>query len=181
MPFAPILESSFSAPAGLKLISWEAACHFCHKPISRDYPLAIMSLQQAAWIGVSHVECGESAFGYARFSLPAPGVLNSGQISFLVHFYPALFKLPGWGHSRSALRRCLASLLLNYPQGWYDPAPFLRTFIQENQTEIEHYPDDLEADFFNFLAEVQASVITHPLDIELDFDSALIIVNSCAS
>jgi hypothetical protein len=165
---------SNTAAAESRLISWNTPCQFCRKPVNRDYPLVVFSVQQAALIGVAHFACGDNAFSYAQFRLQAPGILSAAQTGFLAHFYPALFKLPGWGQSRSLLRRCLASMLLDFPECWSHPAPFLESFIQKNLNEIDRYPGDLESDFFNFLGEVKENTQLQPLYLELDFASVIV-------
>ena len=171
MPLTSIKRSSDVMIDTLRIISRNTPCHFCDKPIGSGYPLAIMSLKQAAWIGVSHVECGYNDFSYAQFRISPPGLLNSAQVSFLTHFYPRLFKLPGWGQSGSALRRSLASMLLDFPETWYNPAALLQRFIDENRSEIDLYEGDLESDFFTFLGEVHQDAQKNSLNIELIFDN----------
>jgi hypothetical protein len=170
MPFTLVKRPSDNATSGLRLISWNTFCQFCGKTISLDYPLVIFSVQQASCIGAAPFECGDNAFSFAQFRLRAPGILDAAQISFLAQFYPALFKLPGWGQSTSLLRRCLASMLLDFPQSWSNPSLFLAGFIEENLDDITRYPGDLEADFFSFLGEVQERAKRIRLNVEIKFD-----------
>ena len=171
MPFTTAKRSPGYSTASPEIIAWNTPCHFCGEPVGSAYPLLIMSLNQAAWIGVSHVECGYNDFRYAQFRLRSPGRLNTAQVSFLTHFYPCLFKLPGWGQPVSALRRCLALILLDFPEAWSNPAPLLQRFIDENRNEIDLYQGDLQAEFFNFLGEVQKAAQKDPIHFEIDFDN----------
>jgi hypothetical protein len=176
MPFTLIKRHPYLTQSAPGIISWNTPCHFCDKPIGSGYPLLMLSPNQAAWIGVSHVECGYQDFRYAQFRLHSPGLLDKNQISFLAHFYPGLFKLPGWGQPTAALRRCLALILLDFPAAWSAPVPLVHKFIEENNDEVKLYPGDLEADYFKFLGEVQKSAQEYPLNLELNFpDQAMVL------
>jgi hypothetical protein len=93
-----------------------------------------------------------------------PDYLSNDQVSFLLHFFPTLYKLPA-----GDLRQCLATLIWDYPESMAKPMGYLEKQCEENRNKPQLYPGDLEGDFFQFLGQVQKMAKEKPANVEADF------------
>jgi hypothetical protein len=98
-----------------------------------------------------------------------PDYLSNDQVSFLLHFFPMLYKLPGGSESNTELRRCVASMIWDYPSSMTQSIKYLRDLRERNRDEPQQYQGDLEADFLNFLGQVQKAAKEKPANVEADF------------
>jgi hypothetical protein len=163
--------SSYSAtlrPDSVRIGS-DRLCHYCGERVGRLQPVIVFALQRPQLVGVAHPECAYFDFRYAQFGISGALTLNPFETSLLAHFYHRLFQLPGQGQPRSAQRRCLAAILLDYPHALADLPALISQFQAENQDELLDYPGDLEKDCYVFLGEVWKTSQAEPLDVYIDF------------
>jgi hypothetical protein len=151
-------------------ITWGHQCYFCHRLIRRGKPTLVCSLDKPGLMGISHAKCAQDKYSYGNFWTSPPCHLSSEQVSFLVQFFPRLYALPGWDKPKNDLRRCAASMLLDYPGSLNTPTKCLQEFREGNTSTLmlQPYEGDLEADFLAFLGQVQRATKENPLDIEID-------------
>jgi hypothetical protein len=150
-------------------ITWNSLCHFCGQPVQSGNPFLILNIEHPTVVGVAHAICSYNDYRYAQFHLCPPDYLTGSQIAFLVQFYPRLFSLPGWGKTNAELRRCLATLLLNYPHSLLDPLAALRQARGNCPDSSQPYLGDLESDYLRFLGQVHQAAQEQPLKLEVDF------------
>jgi hypothetical protein len=93
-----------------------------------------------------------------------PDYLPNDQVSFLLHFFPMLYKLPA-----GDLRQVLATLIWDYPESMAKPIGYLEKCREENGNKPQLYSGDLEADFLQFLGQVQKMAKEKPANVEVDF------------
>jgi hypothetical protein len=129
----------------------------------------MVSTSSPLLVGVSHATCGYNDSRYGQFPLCPPDHLSIEQVSFLVHFYPRLFSLPGSAEGNSDLRRCLASILPEFPFSIGDPLAALHRFRREHEDEYQLYAGDLEADYLRFLGQVSQAARAHGERTAIDF------------
>ena len=100
-----------------------------------------------------------------------PDFLSSEQVSFLMHFYPRLYSLPGGMEPNGQLRICLARLVREYPASMSNPMASFRACLDEQKRSPHEwlYEDDLETDFLRSLGEIQRSAREKPVHVEIDF------------
>jgi len=150
-------------------ITWNARCCFCYHQIQRGKPSLIFATDSPELIGVAHSSCSAKKFKYERFQMCPPDYLSNDQVSFLLHFFPMLYKLPGGSESNTELRRCVASMIWDYPSSMTQSIKYLRDLRERNRDEPQQYQGDLEADFLNFLGQVQKAAKEKPANVEADF------------
>ena len=99
-----------------------------------------------------------------------PNYLSEEHVSFLMHFHPRLYSLPGGQEPNRELRFALVDLLRDYPASFTNPMFCLRQFLDEYPRWSHEwlYDGDLETDFLHFLGETQ-KLARAPLGIEADF------------
>jgi hypothetical protein len=100
-----------------------------------------------------------------------PDHLSEEEISFLMHFYPRLYSLPGGADPNADLRRCLAFLLREFPASMRNPMASVHKFLEERRQfhQKELYQSDLERDFLRLLGEVVRSAKEMPIQTTVDF------------
>jgi len=84
------------------------------------------------------------------------------KVSFWMHFYPMLHKLPGGSEPNGALRSSLVHLLFK-PCGLNDPMNNFREYQKWNRREVQEYKGDLEKDFLKFLGQAQKLAKEQPV------------------
>lgn len=96
--------------------------------------------------------------------------MSDEHISFLMHFYPRLYGLPGGMEQNGQLRMVTAHLLLDYPESLASPTACIDQFFHEHRPRVDELPykGDLETDFLRFLAETQRLAMTR-VGAEADF------------
>ncbi len=157
----------------METITWRHQCLVCERPIQGGNPWVVFSTDRAGLVGVCHTKCsyGLHRRGYGRFRMHPPDYLSTEQVSFLMHFFPKVYSLPGAMEANNQLRSCLARLLWEYPDSMNNPMTSLRLCMDEDGRfpREEPYEGDLEADFLRALGEIQRSVKATPLSVEVDF------------
>jgi hypothetical protein len=100
-----------------------------------------------------------------------PYHLTAEHISFLLHFHPKLFSLPGSMEPSGGLRLALGALLDDYPVSMKSPMAALHRSIEEQKRFYPErpYQGDLERDFLHCLGEIQRSAREMPVALEFDF------------
>jgi len=154
----------------MEKITWNHECLFCKRPISRGKPTLIFSTEEPKLVGLSHSTCCATKYRYGHYQMCPPYYLSEEHVSFLIQFYPRLYRLPGGVEPNRELRVALAQLLHDYPASLANPIACLRRFLDEHQQWSREwlYSSDLETDFLRFLGEIQ-STAKAPLGLEVDF------------
>jgi len=152
-------------------ITWNQPCYYCYRPITRGRPTLLFSTDEPNLIGVSHSTCCATKYRYGHLQTCPPNRLTSDQVSFITHFYPRLYSLPGQDNPDRELRWCLAKLLDRYPASVKKPMTILKRFVREQQRWGFKwlYTGDLEMDFLKFLGQVQRMVKEKPVEVKVDF------------
>jgi hypothetical protein len=153
----------------MQTITWAYPCYFCHKPILRGRPTLIFSTDHPEFLGISHSTCCATKNQYGKYKTCPPNNLSKERISFWMHFYPTVYKLPGAFEPNRALQYCLVDLLHEAPDALDNPIKHLRKFQVWNRRDVQGYGGDLERDFLKFLGNVQRLVKEQPVDMEVDF------------
>lgn len=153
----------------MQTITWNHPCYYCHRLITRGRPTLILSTIAPILIGISHSTCCATKYHDGHFQTCPPDNLSSEQVSFLVHFMLALYKLPGGFEPDRVLRCCLVTMLFDAPDALDKPIKYLRIYQNQNRHEVQAYKGDLEADFLKFLGQVQKMAKEQPVDVEVDF------------
>lgn len=155
----------------MQTITWNCECYYCHRPIKRGRPTLLFSTDEPLFIGISHSTCCATRLKYEHFQMCPPKRLTNDQISFIIHFYPMLYRLPGGENPDRELRWSLIRLLYKFPASVKKPMPVLKRFISEHQKWGFKwlYNGDLEADFLKFLGQVQRMARKNPVEMEVDF------------
>ena len=153
-----------------KSITWNHECLFCKRPIFHGRPTLIFSTEEPKLLGLSHSTCCATKYRYGHYQMCPPYYLSEHHISFLIQFYPRLYRLPGGMQPNRELRVALAQLLHDYPASLANPMACLQQFLDERQRWARErlYNGDLETDFLCFLGETQ-SLAKVPLEPEADF------------
>ena len=154
----------------MEKITWNHGCLFCKRPISRGKPTLIFSTSEPKLLGLSHSTCCATKYRYGHYQMCPPYYLSDEHISFLMHFFPRLYNLPGGHESNRELRIALTQLLDDYPASLTNPMACFRRFLDEYPRWSHEwlYSGDLETDFLHFLGEMQRLVVA-PLGLEVDF------------
>jgi hypothetical protein len=150
-------------------IGGQQPCLYCQREVGYLQPVLIFDLQRPQVVGAAHTDCAYFDLRYAQFSVSGAMVMNMAQTTWLANFYYRLFNLPGEGHPQSALRHCLAALLLDYPSRLKELPVMISLYITENPQESAVYPGDLETDCYRFLSEVGQAASENPLAVAIDF------------
>jgi hypothetical protein len=154
----------------MKKITWNHECLFCKRLISRGKPTLIFSTEEPKLVGLSHSTCCATKYRYGCYQMCPPYYLSGQQLSFLIQFYPRLYRLPGGMEPNRELRVALAQLLHDYPSSLADPIACLNRFLDEQEQWYDEwsYSGDLEKDFLRFLGKTQRAA-KEPLGLEVDF------------
>ena len=159
----------------METITWRHQCFVCKRPIQGGNPCVVFSTDKAGLVGTCHSKCsyGLYRYGYGWFHMHPPDYLSSEQVSFLMHFYPKLYNLPGGMDPNWQLRNCLANFIREYPASMRYPMASLQTSMDEHKLLLRPgpYEGDLEADFLRSLGEIQRSATEMPIRVEIDFGS----------
>ena len=159
----------------MKKITWKYQCFVCKLPIQGGNPCVVFSTDKAGLVGLCHSRCSYGLFRYRYywFRMRPPDYLSSEQVSFLMHFYPRLYSLPGGMEPNGQLRICLAHLIREYPASMRNPMISFRTCLDEQKRTSRGVPyeGDLETDFLRSLGEIQRSAREMPIHVEIDFRS----------
>ena len=150
-------------------ITWNHQCYFCGRPILRGKPTLIFYTDKPLLLGISHSTCCATKYQYGHFQTCPPNRLSTDDVSFLVHFFPMLHKLPGGSEPNGELRYCLVTMLFDAPDALDNPTKYLRRFQEQNRYKVQSYGGDLESDFLRFLGQVQRVAKENPVDVEVDF------------
>jgi hypothetical protein len=152
-------------------ITWKCVCHVCQQPIRGGRPTILFAIERPMMMGLVHSRCGYSQSRYGQFQMRPPAFLTAGQVSFLVHFYPRFYSLPGGGQPNGELRICLVHLLREYPVSMINPMASFRESLNEQKRyhPAQRYDGDVEADFLRTLGQVQRASIEMPAGTEIDF------------
>jgi hypothetical protein len=153
----------------MQTITWTHLCYFCHKPILRGRPTLILSTNCPELLGVSHSTCCATKYQYAKYQTCPPDYLSADRVSFWIHFYPLVYRLPGAFEPNRALRYSLVDLLHEAPDALDNPIKYLRKFQIWNKRDVQEYTGDLERDFLKLLGNVQRLVKEQPVGLEVDF------------
>jgi len=145
-------------------ITWNARCCFCYHQIQRGKPSLIFATDTPKLIGISHSSCSARKYKYERFQMCPPEHFSNDQISFLLHFFPMLYKLP-----TGNLRHSLAIFIWEYPKAMKKPMKYLEKHDDDFQSNPQPYQGDLEGEFLSFLGQVQKAAKEKPADVEADF------------
>jgi hypothetical protein len=145
-------------------LTWGHRCYFCYHQIERGKPSMIFATDQPMLIGLAHSTCSATKYRYERFQMCPPNVLSNDQVSFLLHFFPMLYKLPA-----GDLRKCLAAFILEYPESTARPMGYLKKQGEDGIPGPQPYSGDLEVDFLHFLGWVQKAAGDNPANVEADF------------
>jgi hypothetical protein len=148
----------------MQKINWSHQCYYCHLPITRGRPTLILAKDKPNLLGISHSTCCATKYQVGHYRLCPPDYLSSERLSFWMHFYPLLYRLPS-----GALRSCLVQLLYEAPDALDNPIKYLRKYQDWNRRELHSYESDLENDFLKFLGQVQRMSKEKPVDVEVDF------------
>jgi len=100
-----------------------------------------------------------------------PYHLTCEHVSFLLHFHPKLFSLPGGMEQNGELRQALGAVLDDYPASMNSPMATLRRSVEEQKRfhPDRQYQGDLEGDFLRCLGEIQRSARGMSMAVEFDF------------
>ncbi len=154
-------------------ITWGHPCFVCHRHITRGRPTLVFSTDHPEYVGIRHSKCADkpNLNHYDGFQTHPPNYLSQEQVSFLMHFYPRLFSLPGGLERNRELRWCTAELLYNYPNSMINPMVTYRKFLDEHKRWHHEwlYDGDLETGFLRFLGSVQKAAKENPSGAEADF------------
>jgi hypothetical protein len=156
----------------MQIITWSHPCHYCHHPITRGRPTLLFSINDGAFfIGVSHSTCCATKLKYGHLQMCPPNRFNSDQVSFLTHFFPMVYRLPGGENPNRELRWSLVRLFDEYPASIKNPIQILERFVRDHQKRGFEwlYEGDLEMDFLRFLGQVQRMAKEKPVEVEVDF------------
>jgi hypothetical protein len=153
----------------MQTITWTQPCYFCHKPILRGRPTLILSTDHPELLGITHSTCYAHKYRYAQYQTCPPHYLTNERVSFWMHFYPKVYKLPGAYEPNRALRYCLVDLLYEAPDSLDNPIKYLKKFQIGHSRDVQDYTGDLETEFLRFLAQVQKLAKEQPVDVEVDF------------
>ena len=159
----------------METITWRHQCFVCKRPIQGGYPCVVFSTDKAGLVGVCHAKCSYSLYRYdcGWFRMHPPDYLSSEQVSFLMHFFPRLYSLPGGGRPNWQLRSCLGSFITEYPASMRYPMSSLHASIAEHKHVLlpKTYEGDLEAGFLRSLGAVQGAAREMPIHMTIDFRS----------
>jgi hypothetical protein len=150
-------------------ITWNHVCYYCHRPIQRGRPTLLFSIEEPKLIGVSHSRCCATSIEHGHFQTCPPFNLSIEQVSFLTHFFPRLYALPGGMEPNRELRYCAANVLHPYPESMLNPIGCVEKVRDEYRNKPQDYAGDLEADFLRFLGQVKKAAKGKPVDVEVDF------------
>lgn len=157
----------------METVTWKCQCFVCKRPIQGGRPCLVFSTERAQFIGVCHSKCSYGLYKHHShwFQMCPPYHLTGEQASFLVHFHPKLFSLPGGIEPNGKLRQALGAVLHDYPASMNNPMAVLRRSIEEQKRfhPERQYQGDLERDFLHCLGEIQRSARKAPLAVEFDF------------
>ena len=157
----------------METITWKCQCFVCERPIQGGNPCVVFDRDRAGLVGLCHSRCsyGLYRYRYGWFHMCPPDFLFAEQVSFLMHFYPRLYSLPGGMEPNGQLRRCLADLDNEYPDSMSDPMAFFRISMEEQKRlpRMKPYEGDLETDFLRSLGDIQRSAKKKPVEVEIDF------------
>ena len=136
---------------------------------SSGRPTLILSTDHPELLGIAHSTCCATKNQYGKYQTYPPDYLSKDRVSFWMHFYPMVYKLPGAYEPNRALRYCLVNLLYEAPDALDNPIKHLRNFQVYNRRDVQEYAGDLERGFLKFLGNVQRLVKEQPVDMEVDF------------
>ena len=157
----------------MEAITWRHQCFVCKRPIQGGNPCVVFSTDKAGFVGVCHAKCSYDLhrYGCGWFHMRPPDYLSVEQVSFLMHFYPKLYGLPGAMQPNWELRNCLGRFISGYPASMRYPMASLQASMAEHRHLFRPgpYEGDLEGDFLRSLGEIQRSARETPVRVEIDF------------
>ncbi len=157
----------------MEKISWKCQCFGCRRPIHGGRPTILFSTKRPELVGLCHSGCSYGLYRYdfSGFQMCPPDYLSQEEVSFLMHFYPKLYSLPGGEEPNRELRWSVAVLLRDFPASLCDPMASLRNSLEEHTRSSQKwlYDGDLETDFLRLLGEIQRSAKEKPARIAMDF------------